>query len=220
MNFLSNPKPSTTLDDAKPEQVGFSREGLDRLREAMAREIAAGRIPGAVVAIMRRGRLAFLESFGVRDPASQAPMPVDAVFSIASMTKAMTSVAALQLFEEGRLRWLIPWQRICPHWPTSTCSTPGRTATSRPSQPPARRRSKTCYAIPPDTATVSAVRRRDIRRIPGPRLMHRSSCPSLHSWRHWPKHHCCLNRAGPGNTGFQQTFSASWSRRSQQSRSV
>jgi CubicO group peptidase (beta-lactamase class C family) len=103
MNFLSNPKPSTALDDAKPEQVGFSGDRLDRIRETMGREIAAGRIPGAVVGIMRRGRLAFLESFGARDPASKAPMPVDAVFSIASMTKAMTSVACLQLFEDGRL---------------------------------------------------------------------------------------------------------------------
>jgi CubicO group peptidase (beta-lactamase class C family) len=103
MNFLSNPKPSTALDEAHPEQVGFSSERLDRLREAMGREIAAGRIPGAVVGIMRRGRLAMLESFGYRDAALKAPMQVDAVFSIASMTKAMTSVAALQLFEEGRL---------------------------------------------------------------------------------------------------------------------
>jgi CubicO group peptidase (beta-lactamase class C family) len=103
MNFLSNPKPATTLDDANPEQVGFSSERLDRLRVAMAREIAAGRLPGAVVGVMRRGRLAFLEAFGERDPATHAAMPVDAVFSIASMTKAMTSVACLQLFEEGRL---------------------------------------------------------------------------------------------------------------------
>jgi CubicO group peptidase (beta-lactamase class C family) len=114
MNFLSNPKPSTALDDAKPEQVGFSSERLERIRDAMAREIAAGRIPGAVVGIMRRGRLAFLESFGTRDPASQAPMPVDAVFSIASMTKAMTSVAALQLFEEGRLSLADPVANYLP----------------------------------------------------------------------------------------------------------
>jgi CubicO group peptidase (beta-lactamase class C family) len=103
MNFLTNPTPSTTLEDAKPEQVGFACERLDRIRAAMDREITAGRIPGAVVGIMRRGRLAYLESFGVRDPASNDPMPINALFSIASMTKAMTSVAALQLFEEGRL---------------------------------------------------------------------------------------------------------------------
>jgi CubicO group peptidase (beta-lactamase class C family) len=103
MNFLSNPNPSTALVEANPEQVGFSSDRLARIHETMNREIAAGRIPGAVVGIMRRGRLAYLESFGVRDPTSQVAMPVDAVFSIASMTKAMTSVAALQLFEEGRL---------------------------------------------------------------------------------------------------------------------
>ena len=138
MNFLSNPKPSTTLDDAKPEQVGFSREGLDRLREAMAREIAAGRIPGAVVAIMRRERLAFLESFGVRDPASQAPMPVDAVFSIASMTKAMTSVAALQLFEEGRLSLADPVATYLPELANLTVqhAGPDGTFTTKPAARP------------------------------------------------------------------------------------
>jgi CubicO group peptidase (beta-lactamase class C family) len=103
MNFLSNPKPVTSLDDARPEQVGLSSERLERLRVSIAREIASGRLPGAVVGIMRRGRLALLEGFGTRDPATNAAMPTDAVFSIASMTKAMTSVACLQLFEEGRL---------------------------------------------------------------------------------------------------------------------
>jgi CubicO group peptidase (beta-lactamase class C family) len=139
MNFLSNPKPSTALDDAKPEQVGFSSDRLDRIRETMARETAAGRIPGAVVGIMRRGRLAFLEAFGTRDPASNAPMPVDAVFSIASMTKAMTSVAALQLFEEGRLSLADPVATYLPELASLTvqhANTDGTFANKPAARPP------------------------------------------------------------------------------------
>ena len=60
-------------------------------------------MPGAVLAIARRGKLAFLETFGMRDPANGVPMTEDALFNIASMTKAVTAVAALQLYEQGKL---------------------------------------------------------------------------------------------------------------------
>ena len=60
-------------------------------------------MPGAVVAIARKGKLVFFEAFGYRDKATNAPMTTDAIFNIASMTKPMTSVAALQLYERGRL---------------------------------------------------------------------------------------------------------------------
>jgi CubicO group peptidase (beta-lactamase class C family) len=56
-----------------------------------------------VVAIARHGKLAYLESFGFRDPAAREPMKPDTIFSIASMTKPMTSAAIMMLFEEGRL---------------------------------------------------------------------------------------------------------------------
>jgi CubicO group peptidase (beta-lactamase class C family) len=138
MNFLSNPKSPTTFEDAKPEQVGFSTERLDRIHETMGRETASGRLPGAVIGIMRRGRLAFLASFGTRDPASQAPMPVDAVFSIASMTKAMTSVAALQLLEEGRLSLADPVATYLPELANLTVQHTGTdgTYTNKPAARP------------------------------------------------------------------------------------
>lgn len=103
MSFLKKLDDLPSLQEVSPEQIGMSARRLARLGDAIKREIDAGRIPGGVVGVARRGRLAMLEAFGVRDPASKAPMTTDAVFSIASMTKAMTSVAALQLLEEGRL---------------------------------------------------------------------------------------------------------------------
>jgi len=91
------------LPRAEPEAVGLSSARLRRIGEALRREIEARRLPGAVVAIARSGKLAHLEAVGWRDPAAKAPLQTDAIFSIASMTKAMTSAAVLLLVEEGRV---------------------------------------------------------------------------------------------------------------------
>lgn len=91
------------LPVATAAQAGFSADGLKRLDDFFAREIAAKRVPGAVVAIARDGKLVHYKAYGQRDPASGAPMTLDTVFGLASMTKIFTSVAALQLTEDGRL---------------------------------------------------------------------------------------------------------------------
>ncbi len=103
MNFLKKLDEPTSLHEVAPDEVGLSAQRLKRIPAAIEREIAANRIPGGVLAVARRGKLAYLQAFGWRDPAAKAAMTTDAVFSIASMTKAMVSVAALQLLEEGRL---------------------------------------------------------------------------------------------------------------------
>ena len=102
------------MPEARPAAAGFDSARLSRLGEILTREVEAGRIPGAVVAIARRGRRVALEAVGFRDPETRAPMPADAVFSIASMTKPMTSVAILQLFEEGRLLLADPVSKFLP----------------------------------------------------------------------------------------------------------
>jgi CubicO group peptidase (beta-lactamase class C family) len=91
------------LPTASPESVGFSSEGLARIDRFFEREIDANRVPGAVVAIARDGRLVYYKAFGVLDKATGERMPLDAVFNLASMTKPMTAVGALVLTEEGRL---------------------------------------------------------------------------------------------------------------------
>src|SRR3954470_15942616 len=83
------------LPAGAPDAVGFSREGLARIDRFFEREIASRRVPGAVVAIARDGKLVYYKSFGTIDPATGAPMPVDAIFSLASMTKPMVAVGAL-----------------------------------------------------------------------------------------------------------------------------
>jgi CubicO group peptidase (beta-lactamase class C family) len=91
------------LPPAAPGTSGFSAEGLARIDSFWQREIAARRIPGAVVAIARDGKLVHYKAYGVQDPATNQPMPLDAIFQLASMTKVMAGVAALTLTEDGRL---------------------------------------------------------------------------------------------------------------------
>jgi CubicO group peptidase (beta-lactamase class C family) len=91
------------LPRATPEEVGMSSERLALISKAVNAEIAGGQLPGAVLAIARRGRLVYFETFGYRDKAAGAPMTTDAIFNIASMTKPMVAVGALQLYEQGKL---------------------------------------------------------------------------------------------------------------------
>jgi CubicO group peptidase (beta-lactamase class C family) len=90
------------LPTAKPEDVGFSSERLGRVTEMLRANAAKSEIPGAVLLIARHGKVAYFESVGLLDPQSRTAMPKDAIFRIYSMSKAITSVAAMTLFEEGR----------------------------------------------------------------------------------------------------------------------
>ena len=91
------------LPEAKPDDVGFSRQGLARMDDFFAREILAKRVPGAVVAIARDGKLVHYKAYGQLDATKGTPMPLDAIFALASMTKPMAAVAGLTLMEQGRL---------------------------------------------------------------------------------------------------------------------
>src|SRR3984957_11507161 len=91
------------LPRANPEEVGLSSERLARIGETLKADIEAGRIPGAVIAIARRGKLVALDAYGWRDKAAGVAMTTDTIFNIASMTKPMTTVGALMLYERGQL---------------------------------------------------------------------------------------------------------------------
>ena len=91
------------LPVAKPESVGLSSARLERLAQAIRQSVDEGRMPGAVVAIARRGSLIYHEAFGFVDKSTNMPMPKDAIFALASMTKPMAAVATLMLAEEGKL---------------------------------------------------------------------------------------------------------------------
>jgi CubicO group peptidase (beta-lactamase class C family) len=91
------------LPRAKPEDVGMSSERLARIGTTLNADIEAGRIPGGVIAIARHGKLVMLDAYGWRDKAANIPMTTDTIFNIASMTKPMTTVGLLMLYEQGKV---------------------------------------------------------------------------------------------------------------------
>lgn len=89
------------LPHADAEGLGLSAERLERVDALIEDAIEREQLAGAVALIARRGQIAYLESFGMADIDDGEPMEVDSLFRIASMTKAVTSLAVMMLFEEG-----------------------------------------------------------------------------------------------------------------------
>ena len=91
------------LPQAQPADVGLCPDRTQRLMDVLRREVASGRLPGAVALIARQGQVALFDSVGVQDPASGQPMRADSIFRIYSMTKPLVSVAVMMLLERGQL---------------------------------------------------------------------------------------------------------------------
>jgi len=82
----------------------FSASGLERVGDDIRNEVATGKIPGAIILIQQHGQPVYFEKFGVRDVATGSPMTADTIFRLYSMSKPITSVAAMMLVEDGKLR--------------------------------------------------------------------------------------------------------------------
>ena len=89
---------------AKPESVGFSSERLERLHSLMQQTVDQKQLPGAVTILARHGKVIDYRVYGLKDVAASAPLTKDAIFRAFSMTKPITAVAMLQLYEQGK--WL------------------------------------------------------------------------------------------------------------------
>lgn len=109
---------------APAAQAGVSAARLERLKTELRRYVADGKLPGGVVLVARRGKVALLEAFGQRDREAGVPMREDSIFRIASQTKAVVSVAALVLQEEGRLLLSDPVGRYLPEFLETTVAVP------------------------------------------------------------------------------------------------
>ena len=94
----------TSLLTEPPDLTGFSTERLGRVTAMLDGEVAEGHLAGAIMLIQHRGRPVYYQGFGVRDPRTRAPMTADTIFRLYSMSKPITSVAAMMLVEQGRLR--------------------------------------------------------------------------------------------------------------------
>jgi len=102
------------LPQATPESVGLSSARLARVDELIERAIADEQIVGAVALIARHGRVAYFKPIGMADVDDGEPMRADTIFRIASMTKPVTSLAVMMLFEEGRFLLDDPISKFIP----------------------------------------------------------------------------------------------------------
>jgi len=94
--------PAAVLPAAAPGQVGISAERLERMHALIQGYVDRTKIAGAITLVARDGRIVDLRAYGCRDLEAKLPMQRDTMFRIASMTKLVTAVAVLSLFEEGR----------------------------------------------------------------------------------------------------------------------
>jgi CubicO group peptidase (beta-lactamase class C family) len=111
-----------SLPTARPEQVGLSTERLQMLTDVLKADVAGGKIPGAVLLVARQGKVAWFEPVGKLDPAATpaVPMQRDGIFRIYSMSKPITSVAAMMLVEDGRLKLDDPIATYLPEYASMT----------------------------------------------------------------------------------------------------
>src|ERR1700760_530475 len=97
-----------------PAGAHFNPQKLEKVGEFFKNEVATGKIPGAIVLIEQHGKPVYHEFFGVRDPATKLPMTDDTIFRIFSMTKPITSVAAMMLIDQGKLKLDDPVEKYIP----------------------------------------------------------------------------------------------------------
>jgi CubicO group peptidase (beta-lactamase class C family) len=165
---------------AKPESVGMSSERLGRIRTAMQRYVDRNEVAGVVTLVARGGRIVHLEAVGYRDADTKAPMTANTIFRIASMTKPITSVALMMLFEEGHFLLSDPISKWLPEFADMKVVQPA----------PAGERVETPYT------TVLAKRPITIKHL----LTHTAGLPN--SYRGWtqPEYAKLAGQHKPGDT--------------------
>ena len=127
---------------------------LERITAYFDNEIATGKLPGAVVLIQQHGRPLYLKSFGVRDVRTGMAMTPDTIFALHSMTKPITSVAAMMLIDAGKLKLSDPLSKYIPSFADmkvgiETSDPHGRRFLKHVPAAPARSPSRICCAIRP-----------------------------------------------------------------------
>ena len=116
--MLLRPRPgpgqSAGLPQAQPEQVGVSKEKLDRIHAALTQAVGDGKLAGTVVLVARKGKLIYADAAGFQDKEESKPMALDSIFRIYSMTKPIVSVAAMLLVEDGKIELTDPVSKFLP----------------------------------------------------------------------------------------------------------
>lgn len=105
---------------ASPEEVGLSTSRLTHIRTVMNRHVAEKQIPGAIALVARHGKIAYQEAYGMADIEAGRPMQLDTIHRIYSMSKPITSVAVMMLYEEGRFQLNDPVAKYIPEFAKMT----------------------------------------------------------------------------------------------------
>ncbi|MFT3869777.1 MAG: serine hydrolase domain-containing protein [Nibricoccus sp.] len=111
-------------DAATVSSLGFSPERLQRLDAVMQESVAKKEIAGGIMYIARNGQIVKLQAYGMQDIENGKPMQTDAIFRIASMSKAVTTVAIMMLYEEGRFMLKDPVSKYIPAFANSVVAVP------------------------------------------------------------------------------------------------
>ena len=114
--LLAVPLTADELPIVEPAEVGMSAEGLAKVDEAVEKLVADRQLAGAVVIVARNGKVVHLKSYGQLDIEADKPMRDDAIFRIYSMTKSITSAAALMLVDDGKLALDDPVSKYIPEF--------------------------------------------------------------------------------------------------------
>jgi CubicO group peptidase (beta-lactamase class C family) len=103
--------------DVHPKKAGFSKERLERITTHLDRNyVSNGKIAGCQTLVARHGHVAYFKSLGLRDREAGTPVEDDTIFRIYSMTKPITSVALMSLWEQGRFQLSDPVEKFIPEW--------------------------------------------------------------------------------------------------------
>ena len=118
---------ATEIPYGDPAEMGFSAEGLAKIQPAMQALVDSGKFAGVLTLIARKGKIVHFETAGLRDRESDKPMTEDTLFRIYSMTKPVTSVAIMMLYEEGKLKLDDPVSKFIPEFAETKVYTGGGT---------------------------------------------------------------------------------------------
>jgi CubicO group peptidase (beta-lactamase class C family) len=107
---------------AAADQVGMSKQRLERITKALKEEVDQGKLPGVVVMVARKGKLVYSDAIGFQDKGTGKPMALDSVFRIYSMTKPIVAVGAMMLVEDGKIQLTDPVSKFLPAFKGQTVS--------------------------------------------------------------------------------------------------
>jgi len=130
----------SVLVAASPKSVGMSASRLSHLDSICQKAVSLNKVPGMVVLVARKGKIVYHKAFGLADNSVQRPMTKEAIFRIASQTKAITATAVMMLWEEGKFRLDDPISKYIPEFKNTgvlaTFNSKDSTFTTKPTTKP------------------------------------------------------------------------------------